>query len=355
MNKQKIKVAIVGLGRIASLLEDDKLREKPCTHAGAFSANPDCVIIAGADIDPERRALFAKRWSCAVYADAATMLKEQKPHILCIATKPDLHAEFCELAARNGVPVAVCEKPLADSIGAAQRIARLHESGKITILTNHERRYALDYRNAKAVLDAGNLGNVLSVRSTIYMGKNRKLMNVLWDDATHLADSVMFLTGAELIHGETLGAKLSEKTGTAFLYGTLEGTLEKNERKKLHIPFMMEAGAGRDHLVFEIEFSCEAGRLRIGNGIFEIWESKPSPYAERFHSLARTMDGFQGKTGYFSNMAIDAVSCVKDRSHRPVSSALDGLRVIRYLNSFFTSPPGFFASPPGQLPRAERV
>jgi hypothetical protein len=30
----KIKAAIIGLGRIASLLENDTLREKPCTHAG---------------------------------------------------------------------------------------------------------------------------------------------------------------------------------------------------------------------------------------------------------------------------------------------------------------------------------
>ncbi|GHV88670.1 hypothetical protein AGMMS50267_10300 [Spirochaetia bacterium] len=39
---KKIPVAIIGLGRIASLLEDDRLREKPCTHAGAITANPDC-------------------------------------------------------------------------------------------------------------------------------------------------------------------------------------------------------------------------------------------------------------------------------------------------------------------------
>jgi hypothetical protein len=35
----KISVAIVGLGRIGSLLEEDPRREKPCTHAGAIAAN----------------------------------------------------------------------------------------------------------------------------------------------------------------------------------------------------------------------------------------------------------------------------------------------------------------------------
>jgi hypothetical protein len=95
----------------------------------------------------------------------------------------------------------------------------------------------------------------------------------------------------------------------------------------------MEIGAGRDHLVFEMEFSCEKGRLRIGNGIFEVWESVPSPYAEQFRSLRQTDDVFTGPTGYFANMVQDAVDCVIDPDRQPRSTAADGLRVIEYLHS----------------------
>jgi hypothetical protein len=42
---EKISAAIVGLGRIAGMLEEDSLREKPCTHAGAITANSDCVLV----------------------------------------------------------------------------------------------------------------------------------------------------------------------------------------------------------------------------------------------------------------------------------------------------------------------
>jgi hypothetical protein len=95
----------------------------------------------------------------------------------------------------------------------------------------------------------------------------------------------------------------------------------------------MELGAGRDHLVFELEFSCAQGRLRIGNGIFEVWESVPSPYAEKFRSLKRTGEIFQGPTGYFSNMISDTLACYRNPSLQPRSSAKDGLAVIKYLNS----------------------
>jgi len=326
---EKIKAAIVGLGRIASLLEDDSLREKPCTHAGTIAANPDCVLTAGCDIDGERRNLFAEKWQVPVYADAAEMLRIHTPQILAIATHPDSHYHYCRLAAASGIPVVICEKPLADNIGEARKINRLAESGLI-IITNHERRYSEDYIRARsilneAVLGNGPLGHLLSVRAVIYMGKTKRLVDVLWHDGTHLADAVMFLSGAALKHRRRWGSRLTAKSGTAWLEGELRTT-------GTAVPVIIEIGAGRDHLVFEIEFSCEKGRLRIGNGIFEVWESVPSPYAERFRSLKRTDEVFTGPTGYFANMVKDAVSCVRE-SGMPRSGAADGLRVIEYLNS----------------------
>jgi len=324
---EKIKAAIIGLGRIASLLEEDTLREKPCTHAGAISANGDCVLAAGCDTDEERRNLFAEKWNVPVFADAAQMISNHKPQILVIATHPDSHYRYCRLAAEMKIPVVICEKPLADKIGEAKKIARLAEKGNIVIITNHERRYSQDYIRAKEILKERKLGTLLGVRSVLYMGKTTRLVSAFWHDGTHLADAIMFLTDSALKHRKSWGAKLSSKSGTAWL----EGSLKKG--KEPVIPLLMEIGAGRDHLVFEIEFSCEKGRLRIGNGVFEVLESVPSPYAEKFRSLKNTGEIFSGQTGYFANMLKDAVACVKDPSRSPVSAAIDGLRVIEYLNS----------------------
>ena len=155
---EKIPAAIVGLGRIASLLEEDSRREKPCTHAGAISANKDCVLAAGCDSDEERRRLFACRWGAPVYEDAAEMIRVHKPQILVIATHPDSHYHYCRLAAEMKVPVVICEKPLADNIAKARKIARLAEKGSPVIITNHERRYSQDYIRAKEILKEGKLG-----------------------------------------------------------------------------------------------------------------------------------------------------------------------------------------------------
>ncbi|MDR3146256.1 MAG: Gfo/Idh/MocA family oxidoreductase [Treponema sp.] len=329
----KVSVAIVGLGRIGSLLEEDPRREKPCTHAGAIAASGDCGLAAGCDTDEERRRLFAGRWQVPVYADAALMLEERRPDILVIATHPDSHEHYCRLAREGGVPVLVCEKPLADTLGRARRIARLEGGGTVPgprILTNHERRYSADYQLAKTVLESGRLGPLLGVRGCLYMGRGRRLLDVLWHDGTHLADAIMFLAGGILKHRRSFGAGLARKEGTAWLEGrlTFPGSSPKGE-----IPVLIEVGALRDHLVFELEFSCEKGRLRIGNGLYEVWESRESPYAQGFRSLSRAGDRFEGKTGYFANMIADAAACVREPGRRPRSGAADGLRVIEYLNS----------------------
>jgi predicted dehydrogenase len=353
----KIPVAIVGLGRIASLLEEDRRREKPCTHAGAIAANGDCVLAAGCDTDEKRRKLFAERWATPVYAQAAAMLREQRPEILVIATHPDSHERYCSLAYSGGAAVAVCEKPLAGTLAGARKIAALtgdpgrggsvrdRSTGRgdgpkgrrragFRILVNHERRYSADYIRAREILAGGRLGALVSVRGTLYMGKDRRLIDVLWHDGTHLADAIMFLTGRTLRHRGAWGSPLTAREGTAYLAGALIPALEAGTgRRGKELPCLIEAGARRDHLVFEMEFSCEAGRLRIGNGVYEVWESADCPYAEGFRSLARRPDRFRGKTGYFSGMIADAVSCVRDPARRPRSSAEDALKVIEYLDA----------------------
>ena len=328
----RTSAAIIGLGRIASLLEEDSRREKPCTHAGAISANPECLLVGGCDINEERRKLFAERWGVPVYADASEMIRTHNPQLLVIATHPDSHYDYCRLAADSGTPVVICEKPLADKLSAARKIANLAQRGgsnkqsyNTIILTNHERRYSADYIKAREILTSKKLGGILSVRGILYMGKSQRLLDVLWHDGTHMIDVIMFLTGAVLKHRKRWGAKLSANTGTAWL----EGELRTHDKT----PVIIEAGAGRDHLVFELEISCEKGRLRIGNGVFEIWESEESPYAEKFRSLKLTCKTFEGPTAYFTNMLADAVICAREKNRQPVSSAEDGLRVVEYLHS----------------------
>jgi predicted dehydrogenase len=312
------------LGRIGSILEDDRLREKPCTHAGAITALANCVLVGGADTDPERRRIFAARWNCsAVYRDAAEMLETLKPDILHIATHPDSHFNYVELAARHGVRVAVCEKPLADTLKAAHGIAKLHETGKITVLTNHERRYSADYIHARSRVTGENYGKLLSVTAKLYFGENRRLRSQLIHDGTHLVDAIGFLAGGHLEKPRVYG-NLAKKTGTAFIASRIKGG---------GVPVLIESGAQRDYLSFEIDLAFCRGRIRIGNGLYEEYESKKSPYYEGFCSLAGAKPKTFAKTGYFLSMMKDAAACAGDPERVPVSGAADGYEALKFILS----------------------
>lgn len=318
----RIKCAFAGLGRIASLLEDDKLREKPCTHAGAVFADPGCEIICGCDLLGERRELFRKRWgSPSVYPDIRSMLDREKPDILFVATHPDSHLEMVSEAVRHGIPVIVCEKPLADSLEKAKKIADFHREGKAKIIVNHERRYSADYIAVKKKIEEKTYGELLSIKGTLFMGRDKIIEKVLWHDGTHMADAIMYLTGS-LLEKKHIEGDIGASSDTAYIYASAG-----------NIPCLIEAGTGRDHLVFELSLSFGSGRIDIGNGIYREWKSLPSPYYENFRSLMQTEIFEFKKTGYFSNMIKDAVRAFREPDHMPVSTALDGYDAVRFLDS----------------------
>jgi predicted dehydrogenase len=322
-----LPVAIIGLGRIAFLLEDDPLREKPCTHAGAILANPACVLAGGMDVDAQRRALFAGRFGAPVFEDAAAMLRAVQPAIVCVATHPDSHEYYCRLAAACGVPLVICEKPMAHTLAAAAKIRALAEKGGTKILVNHERRYAADYQRMRGLLEESTAGRICGVHAVLYMGKTRPLVDVLWHDGTHLVDAIGFLCGDTLKHKGVFPRGAMRARGgaeTVYLHGELE---------RQRAPVSIEVGAGRDHLVFEITVSCERGRFTIGNGVYEVAASGEAPYARGFRSLQPVESGFFEPTGYFANMLEDAAACVQDSARAPRSSAACAFAVIRYLHT----------------------
>ena len=322
MSREPVRCAIVGLGRIGSLLERDTRREKPCTHAGAVVSNADCFLVGGCDTDPDRRAEFARDWDCdLVCADVNELLSLARPDILCIATHPDSHRLMVERAASHGVRVVVCEKPLADTLRNARAIARLHQSGRITVVTNHERRYSADYQRAREIVAGGQYGALVGVRAALYFGRTAPHDRVLLHDGTHLVDIINFLTNGSLKPAGRFGSLRSNRS-SVWLAGRVSG-----------VPVVVEVGAERDHLVFEVELSLERGRVTVGNGLFRVEESRESPFYEGYRSLVDTGVNRPEITGYFSGMIADAVACLREPGRAPVSSASDGLAVMRFIRA----------------------
>lgn len=319
---QKLRCSIVGLGRIGSLLEDDVLREKPCTHAGAIAADPDCLLAGGCDIDTERSRLFAERWRCPhVGSDFEAMMAASRPDILHIATPPETHLDLVRRALTAGVRVLICEKPMAETSFEAREILRLARQENVKLLVNHERRYSRDYLRARDRLAAGAFGKLLSINARLCFGRTRPVSEVLLHDGTHLLDIIRFLTSSQLKAAAVESIRCGEEE-TLFISARAGG-----------VPVKIEVGTGRNYADFEIDLSCAEGRLRIGNGLYEEYVSRPSRYYEGMRSLEKTPARRPRRTLYFANMLHDAVRCVREESRQPRSGGEDGCAAMDFIDT----------------------
>ncbi len=321
----ELRCALVGLGRIGSSLEADPLREKPCTHAGAIYADPDCRLIAGCDIKAGARQAFEAQWAGAeaveLYEDIDALLPAIRPDILSIATPPATHRRLVDKAARAGVPVVICEKPLANTLRDARAIARIHKSGRMRIVVNHERRYSQDYQLVRQAIRSQQFGALISLRGTLFFGRSAAHKDVLLHDGTHMIDIINYLTDSVSVVKKKYGS-MHSSTSSAYIFG-----------KAGKIPVCIEVGSERDHLLFELELSFEQGRIRIGNGVLSFEESSASPFYSDYRSLLPAETPLIKSTGYFTGMIADAVRCCREPGYLPVSNASASLEVMRFIQS----------------------
>jgi len=320
---EQTKVVVIGLGRIASLLEDDAKREKPASHAGAFSTLPDAQLAAGWDTNPERCELFTQRWNVPTeFEGVRHLLTTIKPEIAVMATYPDSHADLVRLACELEVPVVVCEKPITSDLPSARRLVHLVSKSRTKVMINHERRYARDYRRVKAIIRDKTYGILQNIRASLFMGRGRTPAEVLLWDGTHLLDLLRYLTSGEITQVQTWGRV--EQPGGRLTGRFLTGGVET----------WFEVAANRDHLVFELDLSFERGRIRVGNGLYEEFAGAPSPLYDKMRSLVPvTVDPAElFPTEYFSAMARDAVRAAREPGYGPVSTAADGLAALEAID-----------------------
>lgn len=159
-------------------------------HAAAYRALPDeCEIVACADIARENAEAFAEMWGVpapAVYADAAEMLRREALDVVSVCVWPRLHAPLVIQAAEAGVKAIHCEKPMADTWGAARRMAEVCAQRGVRLTFNHQRRFGRPFRQAKALLDQGVIGRLQCVQFGV---------GDLYDYGSHNFDMSMYFNG----------------------------------------------------------------------------------------------------------------------------------------------------------------
>ena len=333
---KKFKTGIVGCGRIGSILEEDPLRGKPCTHAGGFSALPAIHLSAGCDIDPERLKEFGKRWHVTgLYSDYREMLEKENLDILCIATWTPLHASMTLEAAKAGIKGIFCEKPIATNLKQAQKMVRACQKNNIPLIINHERRWDAYYQQARKLIRSGKIGEIKTLIGNALSWKPGRLPvsehggGPLFHDGTHLTDLLLFFGGpvAWVSGYETRpgGEKYIEETASAML-GFKNGAIG-----------FIEGGGARKYFNFELDIQGTEGRLLIGNSGRELYVTKKSQRFTGFNELEKTP--FPEPKKYESPFIGGAREMLRTirTGKTGFSTGTDGLRSLEIISAVYRS------------------
>lgn len=333
---KKYKVGLIGCGRIGSLLEDDPLRGKPCSHAGGFTALKSVRLMTGCDIDPARLKHFGERWGVKrLYDNHLEMLSQEDLDIVCIATWTHLHTQMIIDAVNAGVRGIYCEKPIALNPESARAVVKLCERKKIPLIINHERRWDFYYQQARKIIQKGSLGELRTIVCNALSWKPGKLPvavhggGPMFHDGTHLTDLLLYLGGpVDWVSGyeaRPYGKKHIEETACAMM-SFRNGAMG-----------FIEGGGARKYFNFELDIQGSEGRLLIGNAHRKLYLTKESKRFTGFHELEEVPfpDTPDYKTPFVGG-ARDMIRCIRSGA-QSLSSGRDGLNALEVIMAIYKS------------------
>jgi predicted dehydrogenase len=152
VSPRDLRVAIVGVGRMG-LRHLDACRRLGMNVCAVADVAPTAVERAVAETD--NRAVG--------YFDGGELIEAARPDALVIATTAPWHDVLTIAAARAGVGYILCEKPMATSLGAAERMVEACRSSGAALAINHQMRFMPHYQAVRALADGPDVGPLVSI------------------------------------------------------------------------------------------------------------------------------------------------------------------------------------------------
>lgn len=169
-------------------------------HARVLADLEGVELVAVADADPERvrRAIGGR--PILGFGDAATLLREIRPELVCVVVPTQLHEEVAVAAIKAGAHVLV-EKPIAAALESAARIAKAAETEGVTLTVGHIERFNPAVRELKQRLLAGQGGRVIQLRARRVGPFPHRIrdVGVIHDLAPHDIDVMRYLLDEEVV------------------------------------------------------------------------------------------------------------------------------------------------------------
>lgn len=217
MSEKKVKVGIIGCGRMANF------------HAGALNRIGGAEITGVYDIDMPKAEKFAEKYGAGhVCRSRAELFEEFEPELLLICDYGHQHAEELHAAMDAGIRSIFCEKPVIRHVDEAAALLKKQADTDTRIAVGHIRRFFPLQLKMKEILDSGCLGRIhfCKIQSCVasfdrdaadYFGDFARSGGCTLDMGTHFIDMLDWYFGCPVAAG---GAIVG-----------IEQTLKKEEKR----------------------------------------------------------------------------------------------------------------------------
>ena len=151
-----------------------------------FNTNSNFKLTSICDFSPQRLEAAAKLYpQVKLESDVKAITQDPKLDAIAIATPVSTHFELAKQALENGKHVWL-EKPMTDKVSQAETLIELAEQQDKTLIVDHTFVYTGAVRKIKAIIDKGDLGDLIYYDSTrVNLGLFQQDVDVIWDLAAH--------------------------------------------------------------------------------------------------------------------------------------------------------------------------
>lgn len=157
----KIKVCLVGCGRIATL------------NVLGYRDNPDAELYAVCDLNRERAEAFGREnGATKIYDDYGDVLRDSEIDVVDLLVPHHLHCDMTVQACEAGKHVSV-QKPMAMSLRECDIMIEAAKKAGVKLKVYENFVFYPPYVKAKELIDQGEIGDLLTIRIKMNAGCNK--------------------------------------------------------------------------------------------------------------------------------------------------------------------------------------
>ena len=165
-------------------------------HIRNFNGLPNCTMLVCCDKDATRLERMKTLYpAIQTTTETGDLFRDNRLDAIVIATPVFSHYELAEKSLQSGKHVLV-EKPMTNSAEKSLSLIKLADEMKRVLMVGHTFEYTAAVNKVKEIMDSGELGEPLYIRSTRRnLGLFQPDINVAWDLAPHDISIITYLLG----------------------------------------------------------------------------------------------------------------------------------------------------------------